>query len=90
MSAIATQALKFTLYTYQSISIGQSTLALALLDLKPIEIYLKIRIFRLDVWIIGVHAILVFLTTCCVICDSSSFQQYLVGYCLRTGNALSI
>jgi hypothetical protein len=35
-------------------------LALALLDLKPIEIYLKIRIFRLDVWIIGVHAILIF------------------------------
>jgi hypothetical protein len=31
-----------------------------LLDLKPIEIYLKIRIFRLDVWIIGVHAILIF------------------------------
>ena len=54
------KALKFTLYTYQSISIGQSTLALALLDLKPIEIYLKIRIFRLDVWIIGVHAILIF------------------------------
>ena len=53
------KALKFTLYTYQSISIGQSTLALALLDLKWIEIYLKIRIFRLDMWIIGVHAILV-------------------------------
>ena len=33
---------------------------------------------------------LCFLTTCCVICNSSPFQQYLVGYCLRTGNALSI
>ena len=30
------------------------------------------------------------LSTCCVVCDPSSFQQYLVGYCLRTGNALSI
>jgi hypothetical protein len=53
------KALKFTHYTYHSSSIGQSTLALALLVLKLIIIYLKIRIFRLDMWIIGVHAILV-------------------------------
>ena len=47
---------QFTLYTYHnhSSSIGQSTLALALLVLKLIVIYLKICIFQLEV---GVHAI---------------------------------
>ena len=78
----------FTLYTFQSSSIGQSTLALALLDLKPIKIYFSY--FPIGCVDNRCACYTCILTTCCVVCDSSSFQQYLIGYCLRTGNTLSI